>query len=82
MDKQVILSVLVKHLKLAVPDLANANIDPKASMTEIGANSLDVVDVVSSTMRELKVKIPRDQLSNLKSVGELVDALHAAQPKG
>jgi acyl carrier protein len=80
MEKPDILKTLVKNLKQAVPDL-KGEIQPHQSMTEVGATSLDVVDVVSTTMRELKVKIPRDELSNIKNVGQLVDALHAAQSK-
>jgi acyl carrier protein len=81
MEKAEIMTVLMKNLKQAVPDLTVDTLQPTQSMKEVGANSLDIVDVVSTTMRQLKVKIPREQLSTIKTVGALVDALHAAQPK-
>ncbi len=81
MEKPEILKMLVKNLKQVVPDVDESKIDVKKSMMEVGANSLDVVDVVSTTMRELKVKIPRESLGKLKNVGDLVDALHDAQTK-
>ena len=40
-----------------------------------GANSLDIVEVVSATMRELKVKVPRAELSKLENLDGLVDLL-------
>jgi acyl carrier protein len=81
MEKSEILTVLTKNLKQAIPDLKDVTLDPSKSMTDSGANSLDIVDVISSTMRELKVKIPREQLLDLKTIGGLVDALYAAQKK-
>jgi acyl carrier protein len=46
------------------------------SMKDLGANSLDIVEVVSRTMRELKIKVPRAELSRLDNIDELVDLLH------
>ena len=45
-------------------------------MKELGANSLDIVEVVSCSMRELKVKVPRAELNKLTNIDELVDLLH------
>ncbi|MCK5797921.1 MAG: acyl carrier protein, partial [Deltaproteobacteria bacterium] len=42
----------------------------------LGANSLDIVEVVSSSMRQLKVKVPRSELANLEDIGALVDLLY------
>ena len=46
------------------------------SMKDLGANSLDIVEVVSSSMRQLKVKVPRSELANLEDIGALVDLLY------
>ncbi len=46
------------------------------SMKDLGANSLDIVEVVSSSMRQLKVKVPRSELANLADIGSLVDLLY------
>ena len=47
--------------------------DPSKSMKDLGANSLDMVEVVSCAMRELKVKVPRSELTRLTNVDGLVD---------
>ncbi|WP_340136859.1 phosphopantetheine-binding protein [Yersinia pestis] len=42
-------------------------------MADYGASSLDIVSVVSGVMRELKIKIPRTELKNIKSINGLID---------
>ena len=59
-----------------IEELEGVEIDPVKSMKDLGANSLDIVEVVSASMRELKVKVPRDQLNKLTNIDELVDLLH------
>lgn len=76
MTRDDILAVVRKHLANAVEGFAAADIDPTKSMKEFGANSLDIVEVVSASMRELKIKIPRSELTKLTNIDGLVDLLH------
>ena len=76
MDRQHVQTVVIKHLCDAVDGLKAEDVDTARSMKDIGANSLDIVEVVSSSMRELKVKIPRSELAKLTNVDELVELLH------
>lgn len=78
MDREEIASIVRKHLMEVVGDLKDADIDMSRSMKEFGANSLDIVDVVSSAMRELKVKVPRSELGRLSNMNGLVDLLYAS----
>jgi acyl carrier protein len=73
-----VFSVVRKHLLDCVEDLDPSEINPALSMRDLGADSLDLVEVVSLSMRELQVKVPRTQLAKLHSIGELVDLLYAA----
>jgi acyl carrier protein len=77
MNRQVILSVIAKHLANAVEGLDASTIDGARSMKDYGANSLDIVEVVSASMRELKVKVPRSELNKLKDINGLADLLSA-----
>jgi len=84
MEREHILSVVIKHLIDAVDDLDPAQIDPSQSMKDLGANSLDIVEVVSRTMRELKIKVPRSELAKLSNIDGLVSLLYdvaQAQPR-
>jgi acyl carrier protein len=76
MTREDVLAVVVKHLANAVDGLDTASIDPTRSLKEYGANSLDVVEVVSGAMRELKVKVPRSELNKLTNIDGLVSLLH------
>lgn len=42
----------------------------------LGVHGLDIVEIVSCSMRELKIKVPRSQLAKLENVDQLVDLLH------
>ncbi|MBL9002669.1 MAG: acyl carrier protein [Myxococcales bacterium] len=75
MTREQVLKVVSKHLMDAVDGLEESKIDPARSMKDLGANSLDIVEVVSRSMRELKVKVPRSELSKLTNINELVDTL-------
>jgi acyl carrier protein len=81
--KEEILGIIKKHLADNIEDMDEAAFDPAKSMKAMGANSLDIVEVVSCTMRDLKVKVPRAELAKLNNVNELVELLHkAALEKG
>lgn len=71
-----VLAVVKRHLADTVEGIGDQEIDPVKSMKELGANSLDIVEVVSCSMRELKVKIPRAELNKLTNINELVDLLY------
>ena len=76
MSKEHVFAVVKKHLMQTVDGLAEDAITSEKSMKELGANSLDIVEIVSVSMRELKVKVPRSELSKLSNIGGLVDLLH------
>ena len=45
----------------------------EASITDdLGADSLDIVDLVMSLEEEFDVEIPDDQVENIKTVGDIV----------
>ena len=76
MTREEVLSVVAKHLAQSVDGLDATTIDPMRSMKDYGANSLDIVEVVSGAMRELKVKVPRTELNKLTNLDGLVGLLH------
>ena len=78
MTRDAVLVVVLKHLGNALDGVDPNTIDPSRSMKDSGANSLDLVEVVSAAMRELKVKVPRTELNKLTNIDGLVDLLHAA----
>ena len=75
LSKDEIFNIVVKHYVDTVGEIDIATIKPEHSMKDLGASSMDIVEVVSSSMRELRVRVPRNELSELKNIGDLVNLL-------
>jgi len=75
MTKEQIFAVVKKHMLHTVDGLDDSDVAPGKSMKNLDANSLDIVEVVSLSMREIKVKVPRSELTKLTDIGGLVDRL-------
>lgn len=69
--------VVKKHLLEICPDIPGDQVARDVSMKVLGASSLDMVEVVSCSMRELGVRVARQELSDIKDIGGLVDLLYA-----
>lgn len=78
MTREEVGSIVLKHLADAVPDIDPGSVDPSLSMKDMGANSLDIVEIVSRSMRELKVKVPRSELNKLTNLDGLITMLSEA----
>jgi acyl carrier protein len=70
-----IFSVVKKHILEIIGDVDEERITPQASMRELGASSLDIVDVISCTLRELRLRVPRGELGDVDRIQPLVDLL-------
>ncbi len=75
MKRDDVLALVVKKVKETVPELRAAEIDPGKSYKDLGIKSLDLVDIATATMREVKVKIPPAQLSKVNNINGMVDLL-------
>jgi acyl carrier protein len=78
MTREDVLEVVTRHLVDTIEELEGVEIDPAKSMKDLGANSLDIVEVVSCSMRELKVKVPRSELNKLENINQLVELLYTS----
>jgi polyketide biosynthesis acyl carrier protein len=82
--RDTILATIQKHLLRIVDDLDESRIDFNQSMRELGATSLDVVEVVADTMRELRIKLDLSEFGEIKNINGLADFLYQSaqtQPK-
>jgi acyl carrier protein len=73
MKKEDIIDVIKKNIVENLDDIENEEIDPQKSMKDYGANSLDMIEVVSCSMRELNIKIPRAELADIATIDQLAD---------
>ena len=73
MTKEEIIEVIKKNIVENLDDMENEEIDPRKSMKDYGANSLDMIEVVSCSMRELQIKVPRAELADIANIDQLAD---------
>ena len=78
MTQDEVFEIVKKHLCEIVESIDPDTVAPEKSMKDLGASSLDMVEVVSCAMRELRVRVPRGELSDLQDIGGLVALLHEA----
>jgi polyketide biosynthesis acyl carrier protein len=71
MTKEQVIEVIKKNIAANIDDIDVAAIDPGKSMKDYGANSLDMIEVVSTSMRDLKIKVPRSELADINNIDQL-----------
>ncbi len=63
----------VKKILVDQLDVDEDKVTSEASLTDdLGADSLDLVDLVMSLEEEFDVEIPDDQVEGIKTVGDIV----------
>lgn len=73
MTKDEIIEVLKENIVDNLDDIEKEDIDVSKSMKDYGANSLDIIEVVSCSMRDLKIKVPRAELADITTIDQLAD---------
>ncbi len=63
----------VKSILMDQLDVEEEKVTSDAVVTDdLGADSLDIVDLVMSLEEEFDLEIPEDQVDNIKTVGDIV----------
>lgn len=73
MSKDEIVEMIEDELVDQLEHVEHQDVDPEISMRDIGANSLDLIEVVTACMRQLDIKIPRSQLADIETIDGLAD---------
>ncbi len=71
--KEDVIEIIKANLKENLHDVDIEEITPESSMRDYGANSLDIIEVVSATMRQLEIRVPRSELSQVENIDQLAD---------
>jgi polyketide biosynthesis acyl carrier protein len=72
-----VFSVVLGQLGKVLPDAQGGQVDQAKSMADLGASSLDRMDVVVASQAELGIAVPASQFADVSSIGGLVDVLYA-----
>jgi acyl carrier protein len=81
MDREEIFSVIKANMQAIIEGARGKNIRETNSMRDFGADSLEIVEVVSRSMKQLRIKVPRAQLLDVKDLRDLVDAFERTANK-
>jgi acyl carrier protein len=83
MDRVELARLVKEKAAEIVPNLDLNSLDGSRSLKDYGASSLDLVEIVSTSMRQLKVKVPRSELNKIGTIDGLIDLLYrAVEQKG
>jgi acyl carrier protein len=83
MTRDEIFEVLKSNMYKIVEGARDVPVDEHKSMKDYGADSLEMVEVVSRSMKQMKIKVQRTELSTAKNLKDLLDLFEkaaAAQP--
>ena len=79
MTRDEMMAVIKSNINLVIEGAAGRDIVESDSMVDYGADSLEIVEVVSRAMKQMKIKVPRTELSTAKSLSDLLDLFEKAQ---
>ena len=78
MTRAEMFAVVKANIERIVEDAEGKPMSEEISLRELGADSLQIVEVVSRSMKELRVKVPRTELSKARSLKDLLDLFERA----
>jgi acyl carrier protein len=78
MTRDEIFSVIKSNIHTIIEGVDGKEIQEADSMRDFGADSLEIVEVVSRSMKQLKIKVPRTQLVDVQNLKGLVDMFEQA----
>ncbi len=79
MKRDEIMNVVKSNIALVIEGTEGREIVESDSMEDYGADSLEIVEVVSRAMKQMKLKVPRTELSTAKNLSDLLDLFENAQ---
>lgn len=77
MTKAEILEVVKKTILEVLPDLDPQEITPQRSLAELGANSVDRMEVLTMTMESLGISLPLLGFAKAGTIDGITDVLYA-----
>jgi acyl carrier protein len=75
MTRDEMFNVVKANIQKVIEGAKGKDIQETQSMRDYGADSLEIVEVVSRSMKELRLKVPRTELSTAKNLKDLLDIL-------
>lgn len=81
MSKQHVFEVVKNTIIEVLPDVDQENISIEKQLKDIGANSIDRMEIVTMSMRALDIKIPLMSFAGVSNIEAMVDVLNTNYQK-
>jgi polyketide biosynthesis acyl carrier protein len=78
MNRQQIFTVIQSNMRSVIEGVDGQEVKESQSMRDFGADSLQIVEVVSRSMKELKIRVPRTELMKAQNLSELLNLFEKA----
>ena len=78
MTRSEIFAVVRANIEKVLDGVSRDSVPEEASLRDLGADSLQIVEVVSRSMKELRLRVPRTDLSRARNLKDLVDLFEKA----
>jgi len=75
-DKEKIFAVIKENTLRILPEARPEDVKIDGSLTDLGANSIDRVEIVMYSLQQLGLKIPTPELHGLKNLQAVVDLFY------
>ena len=82
MTKDEVFAVIKNNILEILTGLDSEKVKFEVSMNDLGANSIDRMDVVIKSMEDLSLKIPMIEFAKVGNIGGLVDLLYSKLSEG
>lgn len=73
MTREEVVTTIRNNIVEQLDDVEHEDLEFADSFREFGANSLDMLEVVNASMREMQIKVPRSELAEIETIDELAD---------
>ena len=77
-DRDTIRSALYANLRTVVRDVPEEIDESSSLIADFGADSLQVVEVVSRTMRQLRIRVSRTAMVGARNISDLLSLFEQA----
>lgn len=75
MNKDSVIALIGQHAAAVLPDLEGHTFVATDRLVDLGANSVDRVEILMMVLESLSLSVPRVELFGPKNIGELADLL-------
>ncbi len=73
MTRDEVVATIRNNVVEQLDDVEHEDLEFADSFREFGANSLDMLEVVTASMRELGIRVPRAELAEIETIEGLAD---------